>query len=42
MIDLSPGSVDMPLRQDRGLVAAHRILDRLAKQENAEAKRNAG
>lgn len=33
MIDLSPGRRDMPIRQDKGLVAAHRILDRLAKAE---------
>jgi hypothetical protein len=26
----------MPIRQDKGLVAAHRILDRLAAAERAE------
>jgi vanillate O-demethylase monooxygenase subunit len=36
MIALSPGTRDMPIRQDKGLVAAHRILDRLAAAERAE------
>jgi len=36
MIELCPGRRDMPIRRDKGLVAAHRILDRLAA---AEAKR---
>jgi vanillate monooxygenase len=35
MIDLAPGRRDMPIRQDKGLVAAHRILDRLAAAERA-------
>jgi vanillate monooxygenase len=35
MIDLAPGRRDMPIRQDKGLVAAHRILDKLAKAEGA-------
>ncbi len=38
MIDLAPDRRDMPIRQDKGLVAAHRILDRLAKAEHAGAK----
>ena len=33
MIDLAPERRDMPIRQDKGLVAAHRILERLAKAE---------
>ena len=37
MIDLSPGHGDMPLRQDRGVVAAHRILERLARLEQTPA-----
>lgn len=35
MIDLAPGRRDMPIRQDKGLVAAHRILARLARAEAA-------
>jgi vanillate monooxygenase len=37
MIDLVPARGDMPIRQDKGLVAAHRILDRLAAVERAAA-----
>jgi phenylpropionate dioxygenase-like ring-hydroxylating dioxygenase large terminal subunit len=43
MIALAPGSADMPIRQDRGLIAAHRILQRLHGEERADAalRRNA-
>jgi phenylpropionate dioxygenase-like ring-hydroxylating dioxygenase large terminal subunit len=33
MIALSPGYADMPIKQDKGLMAAHRILERLARAE---------
>ena len=36
MIALSPGYADMPIRQDKGLMAAHRILERLARSESPE------
>ncbi len=35
MTELSPNIRDMPLQQDRGLVAAHRILARLEQAESA-------
>ncbi|MSQ70591.1 MAG: aromatic ring-hydroxylating dioxygenase subunit alpha [Betaproteobacteria bacterium] len=41
MIDLSPGHGDMPLRQDRGVVAAHRILKRLARVEKGATGKTA-
>lgn len=34
MIDLAPDCQDMPIRQDRGLVAAHRIMERIHRQQN--------
>jgi hypothetical protein len=30
---MTPGYRDMPIKQDKGLMAAHRILERLAKAE---------
>lgn len=41
MIALSPHYRDMPIRQDKGLMAAHRILDRLAAAEQAAGVANA-
>jgi len=39
MIDLAPGYQDMPIKQDRGLVIAHRIMERLyARQKAARAQ----
>jgi len=35
MIALSPGYVDMPIKQDKGLMAAHRILERLWRAEQS-------
>jgi phenylpropionate dioxygenase-like ring-hydroxylating dioxygenase large terminal subunit len=37
VIALSPGYRDMPIRQDHGLIAAHRILERLHRAEQARA-----
>ncbi len=37
MIALSPGYADMPIKQDRGLMAAHRILERLWRAEQSGA-----
>lgn len=39
MIDLSPNYRDMPIRQDKGLMAAHRILERLHRAERLRAER---
>jgi phenylpropionate dioxygenase-like ring-hydroxylating dioxygenase large terminal subunit len=37
MIALSPGHADMPIKQDKGLMAAHRILERLWRAEQSGA-----
>ncbi|MGE0736865.1 MAG: Rieske 2Fe-2S domain-containing protein [Alphaproteobacteria bacterium] len=37
MIELSPNYRDMPIRQDKGLMAAHRILERLYRAERSRA-----
>jgi hypothetical protein len=37
MIALSPGYRDMPIKQDRGLIAAHSILERLHRAEQPRA-----
>lgn len=37
MIELTPGYRDMPIQQDKGLMAAHRILERLQRAERAGA-----
>jgi vanillate O-demethylase monooxygenase subunit len=42
MIALTPGSVDMAIRQDKGLVQAHRIMDRLAAAERSAATPGTG
>jgi phenylpropionate dioxygenase-like ring-hydroxylating dioxygenase large terminal subunit len=41
MIDLAPNYQDMPIRQDKGLVQAHRIMDRLYRRQKQAASADA-